>query len=315
MEMRYAMIGGGAIGGYYAGLLARAGTEVHLLLRSDAEYVSQNGLQIDSIHGDFKVQIPFVYSDWQKMPACDVVCIALKSTQNFELWPMLERITRPGSILVVLQNGYGIEQEIQSRLPDRILLGGLCFICAHKVGPGHIKHLDYGSIRFGSLKQGGEASDALAEVAAEFSNAGVETHLSADLQTARWQKLCWNIPFNGLCTLLGANTSELLQDPETFQLIQALMAEVQNGARICGVDLSDTFVEKMIRDTRNMQPYKPSMQLDFEMGRPLEWEVIYKAPVDAVLSLGGEMPKTQALMQQLAFKSRQKGEAKPDILF
>lgn len=299
----YGFIGVGGLGGYYAAQLIRGGQKVHLLMRSDAEFVREHGLKVDSVAGDFHVHPEHVYDDYKQMPAVDFLCISLKATQNHELFPMVAELSKPGGAVVVLQNGYGLEQQLQKSMSDRIIIGGLCFICAQKVGPGHVQHMDYGAVRFGALPAGGQELEPLAQLVADFAGSGVESHLLQNLPLARWQKLMWNIPFNGLCTLLGVNTHELVTHPASLSLVKALMQEVQKGAQMCGVDLSDAFVEKMIVDTRKMTPYQPSMQVDFEMGRPLEWEAIYQKPLEAVRELGGDMPKVEALMYQLAFKS------------
>jgi 2-dehydropantoate 2-reductase len=206
----------------------------------------------------------------------------------------------------VMQNGYGLEQELAALFPDRVILGGLCFLCAERVGPAHVQHLDYGSVRIGPLVRDGRETPFMAALAADFATAGIETHLLQDLLLARWQKLMWNIPFNGLCALLGANTLELLENADSYALVAEMMAEVQSGAAACGVELSDAFVEKMLRDTRKMVPYKPSMQLDHEAGRPLEWEAIYQKPIEAAQANGALMPKCETLMRQLAFLSRER---------
>lgn len=302
----YAFVGIGALGGYYASLLHKSGKEVHFLMRSDVEHVRHNGFRVDSIFGDFVVHPEYVYDNPAEMQPADFVCVSLKATQNHELFPLLEQISKPGGTIVILQNGYGLEQQIAQTLPDRVIVGGLCFICAQKIGPGHIKHMDYGAVRFGVLPRADRAeSGVLAELAADFAGAGVETHILHDLVLARWQKLMWNIPFNGLCTLLRENTHSLMEHPASMALVVDLMKEIQAGAKLCGAEITDAFLEKMIADTKKMTPYKPSMQIDFEHGRPLEWEAIYQKPIEAVREMGGSMPKVEAIMYQLAFLSRQ----------
>lgn len=304
---RYAIIGVGALGGFYAAKLIQAGHEVHLLLNSDFEHVQDQGLRVDSVNGDMHIKNPLIYKSFEDIPPVDYICISTKSTQNHILFPMLEKMSQAGSVIVVMQNGYGLEQLIARSLPDRILVGALCFICSQKIGPGHIKHMDYGSVRFGALSQSDrQETVVLAELAADFAGAGIETHILQNLILARWQKLMWNIPFNGLCTLLRQDTLTLINHPNALALILSLMKEVQKGAAICGAEIPDSFIEKMIQDTSKMTPYKPSMQLDFENGRPLEWDAIYQKPLEAVRELGGDMPKVEVLMHQLACLSMQK---------
>ncbi|MET0099471.1 2-dehydropantoate 2-reductase N-terminal domain-containing protein, partial [Limnospira platensis] len=108
----YAVIGTGALGGFYGAKLQKSGLDVHFLLRSDYDWVSQHGLQIESVWGDFQLpQVP-AYNNPQKMPPCDVVIVAIKSTENHLLPQILPPVLKPDGVVLVLQNGLGIEPEI-----------------------------------------------------------------------------------------------------------------------------------------------------------------------------------------------------------
>ena len=119
------------------------------------------------------------------------------------------------------------------------------------------------------------------------------------LETARWRKLLWNIPFNGLTAVLGMGTDELLAAPSGRDLVVALMEEVVAGARACGADLGPSDVDDMVTLTEKMVPYRASMALDLEAGRPLEHGAIYGAPVRAAAANGVAMPRVEALWQAL----------------
>ena len=106
--MKYGIIGTGAIGGYYGGKLARAGQEVHFLFHSDYEFVKRNGLQIDSCDGSFHVQAN-AYQTTSDMPQCDVVLVCLKSVNNTKLKELLPPLLHENTLVVLIQNGIGIE--------------------------------------------------------------------------------------------------------------------------------------------------------------------------------------------------------------
>ena len=118
---RYAVIGTGALGGFYGGLLARAGSEVHFLARSDAEFIKSHGLRVDSKLGDFHLPKVNVYASVRDMPRCDCVILALKSTQNHVLPQLLPALMQPETMVLVLQNGLHVEHATRKAVgPGRV---------------------------------------------------------------------------------------------------------------------------------------------------------------------------------------------------
>ncbi len=303
MTLRYAVIGTGALGGFYGGMLARAGKEVHFLFNSDYEFVLKNGLKIDSISGDFHLHQVFAHRSVSAMPKCDVVLVCLKTTNNQLLRELLPPLLHQDSMIILIQNGLEIEKDLARHFPDQAIAGGLAFICSSKAGPGHITHLDYGKLTIGLYQ--GNNHDQLQQVCADFNEANVPADLSHDLLKSRWQKLVWNIPFNGMTVVLNTTTDRLINHTETRQLIYELMLEVIHGANHCGVHVDHNFAHKMIELTENMSPYAPSMKLDFDFKRTMEIEYIYSRPVQVALKAGYEMKKVAMLEKQLRFIQQQ----------
>jgi 2-dehydropantoate 2-reductase len=304
----YALIGPGAVGGLYAGRLAAAGHELHVLARSDAEHIRANGLIVDSSDGTLHVH-PHVHTDPSTIPVVDVVLVGVKTTANDSLAQLVGPVARAGTTVVLLQNGLGLEATAAAALPDAVILGGLCFVCAVKDGPGHVRLLDYGAVNVGQHTGDGSAAGVTPEVAAvvaDMAASGTDVSAADDLIAARWRKLVWNIPFNGLSVVLDAGTDELMADPATRALVEDLMAEVAAAAGACGKPVPDGFPEEMLRTTETMVPYKPSMKLDYDGGRPLELDAIYGAPIRAALAAGCAVPRIEAVHRQLAFLDQRK---------
>lgn len=301
MQLKYAIIGSGGIGGLYGGFLAKSGYEVHFLLRSDYDFVKQNGLQIDSVKGDFHLSSPNVYKEASAMPVCDVVLVCLKTIQNKILKDLLPSILHKNSVVILVQNGLGIEKELSDIFTNVSVAGATAFVCTTKVGPGHIHHAEYGTLTI--AKYCGDCDMILNQVADDFINAGIQVNLSDDLNSIRWKKLVWNIPYNGLTVVLNAATDELTFNTATRSLVIDLMNEVVDAGRICGAKISDSFVSKMIEMTEKMTPYSPSMRLDYEARRPMEIQTMYTNPIKIAKEKGFEMKKTQMLEQQLRFIS------------
>lgn len=207
----YAIVGTGALGGFYGARLQQAGLEVHFLLHRDYEYVRHHGLTVDSPDGNFHLPHVHAYNQVEAMPACDVVIVALKTTQNHLLAKLLPSLVKEGGIVLVLQNGLGIEAEVAALVGSDRVMGGMCFLCSNKIAPGHIRHVDYKEIILADYAPHYAPcgiSDRMKQVAADFERANIAIELSPDLLIARWRKLVWNIPFNGLSVVLDAILSK-----------------------------------------------------------------------------------------------------------
>ncbi len=313
--MKYGIIGVGAVGGYYGGLLAKNGFDVHFLFHSDYLYVKKNGLFIDSKDGDYHLSRVNAYSKAEDMPLCDIVIVALKTTENYQLPAMLPHIIKDTGIIIILQNGLGVEKEIAKMVPSASILGGLCFLCSNKVGQGHIKHIDYGSVIIGEYLQEYRPSgitENLKLIADLFKSAGISVQLSDNLGLARWKKLVWNIPFNGLSVILDATTDQLMESPSTRCLAENVMREVITGAKHCGFFMEKEYADDMLKLTEQMAAYKPSMKLDFEAGRPMEIEKIYSQPVYESASAGYDMVCARTICLQLEYLDMQTGFNRSD---
>ena len=251
--MKYGVIGSGAIGGYYGARLAQSGQELHFLLRSDYEYVRQHGLQIDSCDGSFHLDNPHVYNQTEDMPQCDVVLVCLKSINNNKLRDLLPPLLGPKTLVILIQNGIGVEQDVQQMFPDIQLAAGLAFICSAKTEPGRVNHQCYGQINLGNYSCRDEA--LLQQVVDDFNAAGVKAGL-VEYHEARWKKAVWNMPFNGMTVALKTQTNLLLQHPATRQLIYEQMMEVIGAAQHLGVkNIDESFAQKMLEMTDAMTPY------------------------------------------------------------
>jgi 2-dehydropantoate 2-reductase len=298
----FSVIGTGAVGGFYGGLLQQAGFDVHFLLNRDFNHVRAHGLRIDSTLGNFRLPDVHAYDDPRDMPQCDVVIVALKATANTALKNILPHLVKEDGIVLTLQNGLGSEEEVADMVGTERVLGGLCFLCSNKIAPGYIHHLDYGLITLGEYRADGTPggiTPRLKKVAAQMESAQIPIRLVEDLPLARWKKLVWNIPFNGLSVVRNQLTDQLIKQSESRKRCEMLMFEVADAAAACCRPIETEFIEKMLRDTEKMEPYAPSMKLDFDRGNSMEIEAIYGNPLRAAEAAGVSMPVTRKLYEQL----------------
>jgi 2-dehydropantoate 2-reductase len=292
---RIAIIGAGAVGSYYGARLVQAGHDVHFLLRSDYDAVRRNGMTIRSCAGDFALRPDqlHVYRDPRDVPKADWVIVTLKTTHNDQFDPLIRPLLYDRSAILTLQNGLGNEDRLAFLFgPDRIL-GGMAFTCINRIGPGSIDHSAHGHIRLGHFKGG--PSPLASHIAGIFNNCKIPCDVLADLRYGRWEKLVWNIPFNGLSTVLDQTTDQLLATPEGEQLVGRIMAEVIASARACGAPLEDSLADLNVARTREMGAYRTSMHVDRQLGRDLEVEAILGEPARAGAAAGAPNPTMQTL--------------------
>lgn len=296
--MRYGVIGTGAIGGYYGAKLARSGQDVHFLFHSDYDYVREHGLQVNSGDGGFHLDHVNAYQDVRQMPKCDVVIVALKTVHEQMLREMLPPLLTDDTVVLLIQNGMGMEQDVEQMVPGVKLAAGLAFICCSKTHPGVIDHLDLSGLNVGSYNAPQETIDRMI---AEMVSADIDAR-NVDYLEARWRKLLWNMPFNGLSVALHTDTDALVRNAATRRLLRAMTQEVIEAAHAVGVKgLTDRDADAMIEMTTKMRPYKPSMRLDWDYHRPMEVYYLYTRPIEEARRAGQDMPLHRMLEAELKF--------------
>ena len=305
---RVAVIGAGAVGSYYGARLAQAGHDVHFLLRRDYEAVRDAGLRCTSPLGDFTLDAPSIARTAAEIGPADWVVCALKSTSIGEARALVEPCVGPRTRILLLMNGLGLEERFAEWFGRERIFGGMAFTCVNRGEPGCVHHLAYGAVTVGHLL------DDAAEVAralALWAPARVEFSGVESLRRARWEKLCWNIPFNGLCVAAGGvMTDVVVGDPALRAIARATMEEVivagnaDLEARGEALRLDGSaIVETMFALTDNMGPYRPSTMIDYVEGRQMEVPAIFGAPLARAQELGVKTPHLAtltALLQQYA---------------
>ena len=320
--MKLAVVGCGAIGSYYGAKLSRAGHDTHFLLRSDFAAVQAAGVTIRSVEGDFQVH-PIPALKPEEIGVCGVVLIGLKTTANAQFPHLLPPLVGPRTTVATLQNGLGNVEALARLFPPDQILGGLCFVCLNRVAPGVIHHLAEGMVVLGEFQPvGGQRLAQLVEV---FCAAGIRCQATDDLARAHWEKLVWNIPFNGLgvagvagyeAVISGVvsslvptgpvlTTDKLLGEARWQGLVYELMLEVIATAGALGKPIPVSWADQQIERTRKMVAYKASTLLDFEQGRPLELESVFLEPLRRAATAGVATPRLGSLCRVLcALNSR-----------
>ena len=309
-NFRIAVVGSGAIGGYYGAKLAHAGRDVHFLMRGDLRERRRIGLRIRGKGEDIRLSRLNCYNTTAEIGPSDLVLIALKATSNRDLLELVPPLLHEKTILLTLQNGLGNEQFLADHFGVVRVLGGLCFVCLNHVSPGVIEHYDHGRVVLGEYCR--YPLPRTHDISWEFKRSGVVCSVAENLGLERWRKLVWNIPFNGLSvTAGGLDTAAILANDRLRTMTLALMDEVIAAANRCGYPLPTAEALKQLDRTKGLGAYKPSTLIDFEAGRPLEIEAIWGEPLRQAAAAGAQMPELRRLYDQLKEIDSRRAAASP----
>ena len=301
-SMKIGVVGSGAVGSFYGLMLKQAGEDVHFHLRSNYEDVKKHGFSLiqQSTGGEIKkIKNASIYRNTSEIGVCDWVIIATKATANSDIPGLIAPMVGEKTSFLTLQNGMGnVENLAEAFGKDRLIVGGLCFTCINRINPTTIKSLLAGYVQFGQI--GSNLSPKANRIVDCFENAGLKVRRADSLDDALWRKLCWNVPFNGLCIVGGGITTDLvLSNLELRERAENLMREIQSAAQESGVIIEDTFLEKQFSLTEPMGPYKPSSLIDFLACKPIEIQAIWGEPLRRGQEKGVHLPELEKLFLEL----------------
>jgi 2-dehydropantoate 2-reductase len=293
-----AIVGSGALGIYYGTRLALAGGEVRFLMRGDLAHVRAQGLKLIEKGGTRVLSPAAAFGTAAEIGPVDLVFVTLKTTANPELPRLLPPLLHERTLVVTLQNGLGNEEALAAVVGAGRAAGGLCFIAANRTAPGEVTCYEPGTMAVGESP--GPATERMRTVAERLVAAGIRCTAEDSLAQARWRKLVWNIPFNGLAVAGGGiTTDQILQLPALKARVRVLMDETAAAARALGHDISDAFIQHQIDRTPALGAYQPSTLVDFLAGREMEIEAIWGEPLRRGQVAGTPMPELARLYSEL----------------
>lgn len=297
--MRIAVVGSGALGLYYGSMLQKAGNDVHFLLRRDYEAIVTKGLVVHSVNGDYLLPEVKGYRQPEEIGRVDLVLVGLKTFANQRFSELIEPLVDRDTLILTLQNGLGNEEELAEIFGNERVMGGVAYLLSNRGEPGVLHHLGEGRVILGGLFPGDMKK--VEKVAPVFQAAGIECRVVSDLKKAKWEKLAWNVPFNGICALAKKPVNEILGIDASLRLVTDMMREIIDAANAQGLekDISVSFAEKLVNFSMGLGDYKPSMLIDRLEGRPLELEAIFGKPLAAGKRKGVNMPRVETLFALL----------------
>jgi 2-dehydropantoate 2-reductase len=282
---KIAVIGTGAMGSVYAGLLADAGHEVWAIdrWREHVDAMSRNGLRVEGASGD-RVATLRASVDAAEVGACDLVILATKAADVGAAAHSAKGLMGPNTLVLAIQNGLGSTAKAVEILgPNQVIIGVVGGFGASIVAPGHVHHNGWELLHLGELQ--GPATSRLRDVAEVWRTAGFHVKTYDDAQRMVWEKFICNVCYSGVCTLTGMTIGEVIADPEAWGVAAGCATEAWQVARALNIDVAiGDPVAHVLAFGAKIPAARPSMLLDHMAKRRSEVDVINGAvPAQATL--------------------------------
>lgn len=281
--MRISIIGAGALGKTYGGLLSLLNHDVHYLMRSEYTQVKNEGyfnLYFTEQQKIIKIENPQVYQSASDLPPSDLVVISLKTTENKNIATLLSSCLSKQSIVVVLQNGIGNEEWISKFTGNCPIITAISTTGAYKEESSRVTIPFLGELRLAPFKI--QYKLDCEKIAALFQQSTmVPVRIYDNYKEIRWLKLLWNVPFASLSVIYSKDTYTIASHQPYATIANNLMDEVCDIAKSEGIEISKEYVTKMLEMTKRVKNYFPSMYQDYVQGKPIEKEYI----IDNVLAI------------------------------
>ena len=299
-EMKIAIMGAGAVGGYYGGVLARFGEDVTLICRgAHLDAIARDGLKLSTHSGEFTVR-PGATADPSEVGRADLILYTVKTYSNPTVLPLIEPMVGTQTVILTVQNGVSSGATIAQRYGWDRVLPGATYIEAGLTAPGRIEQAGPTAlIEFG--ERSGEITSRVDEIALVLSKEGIQVETSKDIEASLWSKMVSVAAIGTIMTVARASLAEILSGPWGELTLRSVMDEVFAVGRAAGVAIPAGIVDDKMRTAiAEAEEYKSSLQLDLEMGRPLEIDDIIGAVVSHGQTHGVPTPASAALYTALS---------------
>lgn len=299
--MNIAILGAGGVGGYYGGILARAGHRVALLARgAHLEALRERGLEVRMPEGTFTVAVEAV-GDADELRGIELAVVAVKNYSLAEIAPAARLLAERGAVVVPLLNGVeAADRLIEAGVPGERVLGGLTEISAVRIGPGVVERRSPFQRVVVGERAGGD-SERAERIAAAFREAGAEARASDDITVDLWRKFAFISTMSAVCGLARTPIGPVRAAPLGNLLIERALREVTAVARARGVPLPADVEEKLLGFVSGLPAaMKPSFLLDLEAGGPTELDDLSGAVSRLGRQAGVETPVHDAATAALS---------------
>jgi len=296
--MRIAIMGAGAVGGFFGAKLVAASYDVAFIARgAHLAAMQREGLIIESFAGNLHVRDALFTVDPTEVGIADLILFSVKSYETESAAQALEPMVGEKTVILSLQNGVDNADKIAHIWGVRRTLAGVVYIGSQLSYPGTIKHSAGGRIVFGELD--GRVHETTKAVEQVLSSAQIPCEINTEIRKAQWQKLLWNAPFCAISCLARATAKEIAESDSLTMLALDCMAEVKEAANTVSIDLDPALFDETLNFSSSLGEFKPSMLQDLEAGKPLEFEAFNGIVVSLLQQAGKQAPTNQVFYRVL----------------
>lgn len=299
--MKFAVIGAGAVGGFYGALLSKAGQDVSFVARgAHRDAMLANGLRIASSPeavGDITVRCP-VESDPARIGVVDVVILAIKTYSNAETFPTLAPLVGPHTSILTLQNGVDSAEELAAVFGQTAVIGGATYIAAGIEAPGVIRHNGtHRRIVFGEYFNPGPAPTARVKALETiFAGADIQTEAVADIKLRLWEKFIYLAPMAAFTGASRLPIGPVWGDDFIRDMFLKAVDEVERVALASGIAVPPGVRHRIVEYTDNVpKTMRSSLLIDLSQGKRIEVEALQGSVVRRGRAAGVPTPIMAAL--------------------
>lgn len=293
--MKIYMIGAGAMGGVYGGLLTRAGYDVTLVdIRKDhIDKIRRDGLTVEGVHGTHVIRLPSQLGA-SGLPPADLTIIFTDANSTTEAARTAKLLLKPDGCALTLQNGIGNVEALVAELGKEKVIAGVSMNSAASPGLARSAYTHGGMTSIGELD--GKDTERIRKVAEMFNKAEIPTEIVADPMSQIWGKFAHNCAVNALAAVSGLRTGELFRVPEMNALQEHVIDEILAVVKGKGWQLPEKDPRKKIREHSRMRYNKPSMLQHMEKGQRTEIDALNGALVREARALGIPVPYNETIV-------------------
>jgi 2-dehydropantoate 2-reductase len=296
--MRVAVLGAGAVGGFFGAKLAARSNDVAFIARgAHLAALRRDGLAVESFQDDLNVRDALFTDSPAAVGPVDLILFCVKSYDTESVAQALAPMLEQGTVILSLQNGVDNADKIARLWGTQRTLAGVVYLGSQLQQPGRIKHSAGGRIVFGELD--GEIHETTRVIEKTLASAQIPCEVSTDIRQAQWRKLLWNAPFCAISCTARATMKEMIESESLTKLALDCMGEVREAAKSQGIDLDRALFDETLNFSKSLGAFKPSMLQDLEGGKPLEFDAFNGIVVNLLEKSGKAAPVNKVFYRVL----------------
>jgi len=293
-KMKTVIMGAGAMGSLFGGLLTLSGEDVWLvdIWKENIDAMRSNGLKVED-RGKVQIIPVKATTDVASVGKADLILFFVKTYQTEKAVSDVLVLQKENTVFLTLQNGLGNEETICKKVNRKKVILGVTGQGATFLGPGHIRHAGWGKTYVGELDE--KITDRVTQIAQVFRKAGIETEVSSHIHDLVWEKLLVNVGINALAALTGLKNGQLLDYPETVRLMEALVSEAVEVTRRKEIQIDENPMNRVKVVIEATRENRCSMGQDLDYKRRTEIDAINGAVVREAERFGISVPYNQMI--------------------